>query len=85
MYCPGGSDMRGDWAGIAVEYKDNGWTVKNGGRVSSTMTWNLLGGYMEFSMDTSNSVDCINCNFYVVAPNSNLILLGSRKDVFRRE
>jgi hypothetical protein len=36
-----------------ITFVDGGWAIYGDGRVSSKTSWNLLGGFMEFDMDTS--------------------------------
>ena len=42
----------------------NGWTLNGGGRVSSKTSFNLLGGYIEFDMDTTKTNAAVNTNVY---------------------
>jgi len=67
LYCPQATDMNIDNG--KANFHGNGWTIPNGGgRVSSKTSWNLLGGYMEFDMDTSNTKEKVNANFYTSSP-----------------
>ena len=75
LYCPQGkTDMRNDNGGPGkIDWNGNGFTVTGSARVSSKMSWDITGGYIEFSLDTTNSKHCINTNVYVVAPNGNTL------------
>lgn len=63
LYCPGEDDFNagGQWNG-------NGWTITGPGGVNGNTTFNLLGGYIEFDMDTSGAQTGVNTNFYLVFP-----------------
>lgn len=51
-----------------VTFNANGWSMTGDSRVSSKTSWNLLGGFMEFSMDTSKVSEEVNTNFYTTSP-----------------
>jgi hypothetical protein len=51
-----------------VTFSDGGWHIVGDGRVSSKTAWNLLGGYMEFDMDTTAVANEVNTNFYTSSP-----------------
>ncbi|GMI13817.1 hypothetical protein TrLO_g934 [Triparma laevis f. longispina] len=51
-----------------AEFSNNGWILTGDARVSSKTAWNLLGGYMQFTMDVSNTADGVNTNFYTSSP-----------------
>lgn len=55
--------------GAGTTFHGNGWSFRGGSRVSSKTSWNLLGGYMEFDMDTSGVNPGVNTNFYTSSPN----------------
>ena len=67
LYCPTQNDMNVDY-GDQILFGGNGWIITGNGRVSSKTSWNLLGGYMEFTMDVSNTADGVNTNFYTSSP-----------------
>lgn len=67
LFCPTQDDfaIEGDkaqWNG------QGGWTLTGGGGVHGKQTFNLLGGYIEFDMDTSGAHTGVNNNFYLVSP-----------------
>jgi hypothetical protein len=51
-----------------VTWTNGGWSFHGGGRVSSKTAFNLLGGFMEFDMDTSGVANEVNTNFYTSSP-----------------
>lgn len=65
LYCPDDSNYQlldgAKWTG-------NGWTINGEGRVYGLTAFNLLGGYVEFDMDTSGVHDSVNSNFYTISP-----------------
>jgi hypothetical protein len=46
----------------------SGWSIKGGGRVASKASFNLLGGYISFDMDTTKALTGVNNNFYTTSP-----------------
>jgi len=65
-YCPGANDMYAEHGN--VQFQDGGWSFTGDARVSSKTSFNLLGGYMEFDMDTSQTHPEVNTNFYTSSP-----------------
>lgn len=65
-YCPAASDMNAEHGN--VQFQDGGWAFTGDARVSSKTSFNLLGGYMEFDMDTSQTHPEVNTNFYTSSP-----------------
>jgi hypothetical protein len=66
LYCPGASQFHienGD-----VEFKHGGFSMTGDARVSSKTSWNLLGGYVEFDMDTTQTQPGIISTFYTTSP-----------------
>jgi len=67
-YCPDESSYDfyngASWTG-------NGWSVSGEGRVYGRTSWNMLGGYVEFDMDTSSVQAGVNSNFYTISPEAN--------------
>jgi len=69
MYCP--SD--GDWTiryGDHVQVSGNGWTISGNGGVNGNAAFNMLGGYVQYDVDTSGAQGGVNNNFYTVSPES---------------
>lgn len=66
IYCPSANDMNLEHG--AVQFTDGGWAFTGDARVSSKTSWNLLGGYMEFDMDTTQTQPEVNTNFYTSSP-----------------
>jgi len=54
--------------GTGTTFTDSGWDFHGSSRVSSKTSWNLLGGFMEFQMDTSGVQPGVNTNFYTSSP-----------------
>jgi hypothetical protein len=65
-YCPSANDMNLEQGN--VQFQDGGWAFTGKARVSSKTSWNLLGGYMEFNMDTTRTQPEVNTNFYTSSP-----------------
>lgn len=66
LYCPEADQFNiesGD-----IEFTKGGFTMTGNGRVSSKTSWNLLGGYVEFDMDTTNTQPGIISTFYTTSP-----------------
>jgi len=64
LYCPSQNDysIGGGW------WNGQGWTIKGYGGVHGKQTFNLLGGYIEFDIDTTNAKGGVNNNLYLVSP-----------------
>jgi len=65
-YCPSANDMNLEHG--SVQFTDGGWSMTGDARVSSKTSWNLLGGFMEFDMDTTEVQPEVNTNFYTSSP-----------------
>jgi len=68
LYCPTANDMNNESPTANITFVDGGWTIVGDGRVSSKTSFNLLGGFMEFDMDTSRVANEVNTNFYTSSP-----------------
>ena len=69
MYCPGQSDFTwGSYDNIAWENNGSQYTVLGNGGVHGNAAFNLLGGFIEYEMDTSQSTAGTNTNFYTSSP-----------------
>jgi len=65
MYCP----TQGDFdAGGNIQWEGNGWKMTGSGGVHGKTSFNLLGGYVQFDIDTSGAQGGINNNFYTSSP-----------------
>lgn len=64
LYCP----SQNDFEGSSVNWNSGGWTMTGGGGVHGKQTFNLLGGYIEFEIDTTHAQGGVNNNFYLVSP-----------------
>jgi len=67
MYCLNGQH---DFTGGAKEFAwlENGWSITGDGGVSGKQAFNLLGGYVQFTIDTSRAQGGVNNNFYTSSP-----------------
>jgi len=64
LFCPSEADFSisgGSWNG-------GGWDVRGSAGVHGRQTFNLLGGYVEFDIDTSGAHTGVNNNLYLVSP-----------------
>ena len=51
-YCPG----EGDYDFLdGAKWTGNGWTINGEGRVYGKVAFDMIGGYVEFDLDTSNA------------------------------
>lgn len=68
LYCPG----QNDWSGLGggTQWQGSGWRMAGSGGVHGKASFNLLGGYVEFDMDTSSAQPGINTNFYTSSPST---------------
>jgi len=66
MYCLN----QNDFTGGAAQFKwlSNGWSITGDGGVHGKQTFNLLGGYVQFTIDTSGAQGGVNNNFYTSSP-----------------
>ena len=66
LYCPSVKDIVVGY-GNAKLY-DQGWLNKGGGSAATKASFNLLGGYVEFDIDFTNTQEGINGNIYTISP-----------------
>lgn len=70
LYCPDQSSFQIDggavWTGAGES--GSGWSITGIGGVHGLTSFNLLGGYMEFDVDTSGATPGMNSNFYTISP-----------------
>jgi len=77
LYCPSQNDFElggASWNGA-------GWGITGPGGVHGRQTFNLLGGYMEFDIDTSGSHTGVNNNFYLVSPDPSYFKASNDCDI----
>jgi len=67
-YCPD-EDSYDFYEGAS--WDGNGWHVTGEGRVYGRTSFNMLGGYVEFDMDTGGVQPGVNSNFYTISPEAN--------------
>jgi len=65
MYCPTQSDFTG---GGNIQWHGNGWTMTGSGGVHGKTAFDLLGGFVQFDIDTSGAQGGVNNNFYTSSP-----------------
>jgi len=63
MYCLQETDFTGD-----ASWNGNAWTVRGNGGVHGLQSFNLLHGFVEFHMDSTNATLGMNGNFYTSSP-----------------
>lgn len=66
VFCPGNSRDFG--GGGNIWWHDNGYTMKGSGGLHGKTAFNLLGGFVQFDMDTSGAQGGVNNNFYTTSP-----------------
>jgi len=65
VYCPSQNDF--DYSGN-IQWSGNGWTINQSGGVHGKTAFNLLGGFVQFDIDTSGAKGGVNNNFYTSSP-----------------
>jgi hypothetical protein len=78
VYCPMGDDflVSDDSEFGNVKLQDNGWTIYGSGWVGGRTSYNLLGGYVEWTSDTSHAQNGVNTNLYTISPESGVDVSG---------
>jgi hypothetical protein len=66
LFCPSEQDMNLEHG--SVQFVDGGWAMTGDSRVSSKTSWNLLGGSIEWDMDTTATAVEVNTNLYTSSP-----------------
>jgi len=66
MYCPTQNDFSGGAA--SFQWLSHGWSITGDGGVHGKQAFNLLGGYVQFTIDTSRAQGGVNNNFYTSSP-----------------
>lgn len=69
LYCPTAADMNLEYGNI--QWANGGWEITGNARISGKTSFNLLGGYIEFDMDTSKAHAGVNTNIYTISPQGN--------------
>jgi len=65
LYCPSENEFQ---MSGGASWNGNGWDVTGGGGAHGLTSFNLLGGYVEFDMDSSGATGGMNNNFYTISP-----------------
>jgi hypothetical protein len=65
-YCPSSNDLIVAYGN--AQLFDQGWSVHGGGAAATKTAFNLLGGYVEFDIDFSNTRTGVNANIYTISP-----------------
>lgn len=68
-YCVSATDLVVAY-GADVTLKERGWDVRGNGGGATKASFNLLGGYVEFDVDVSNTRAGVNANLYAIAPST---------------
>lgn len=70
-YCPSAQDLTVAYAAPRKPtIRDRGWTFRGGGGVATKSSFNLLGGYVEYDLDLSETAAGVNANIYSISPKS---------------
>jgi len=70
VYCPTQNDF--SYGGGNLQWSGNGWTMTGSGGVHGKTAFNLLGGFVQFDIDTSGAQGGVNNNFYTSSPDRGL-------------
>eukprot|EP00929_Paragymnodinium_shiwhaense_P015235 TRINITY_DN123294_c0_g1_i1.p1 TRINITY_DN123294_c0_g1~~TRINITY_DN123294_c0_g1_i1.p1 ORF type:complete len:253 (+),score=47.91 TRINITY_DN123294_c0_g1_i1:67-825(+) len=62
-YCPSQKDFDGNG-----KWNGSGWKMTGPGGMHGRQTYNLLGGYIEFDIDTTHAHTGVNNNLYLISP-----------------
>lgn len=65
MYCPTQNDFT---SGGNIQWSGNGWRMTGSGGVHGKTAFNLLGGFVQFDIDTGGAQGGVNNNFYTSSP-----------------
>jgi len=69
LYCPDQNSFQfSDSATWQGDIHGAGWSVRGQGGVHGLTSFNLLGGFVEFDMDTTQATSGMNTNFYTISP-----------------
>jgi len=70
-FCPQAKDLVETWRQTsAPSIYNQGWSIQGGGGVATKSAFNLLGGYVEYDIDLSQSRTGVNSNIYTISPKS---------------
>jgi len=67
-WCPTANDLGFDYNQGGGKIYDGGWTVRGEARIHSKAAFNLLGGWVEFDLDTTGAHTGVNNNLYTISP-----------------
>jgi len=75
MYCPANeNDMNvPEYQKDQVKFINDGWEITGGTRVSTKTSFNLLGGFIEFDMNTRRANGGVNNNIYTISPDRDMV------------
>ena len=65
FYCPNENDLGYDGS---VNFSENGYSMIGPGNVHGFTSFNLLGGYVSFTMNTTKAGAGVNTNLYLISP-----------------
>jgi len=68
MGCLSADDLGWDYNAGGGQLIDSGFTIKGGARAHSKAAYDLLGGFIEFDLDTTNAHVGLNNNVYFISP-----------------
>lgn len=70
LYCPKARDLTVAYTvpGDDLRIYDGGWFIRGGGAVATKAAYNLLGGYVEYTVNFTNVRLGVNANIYTISP-----------------
>eukprot|EP00928_Gymnodinium_smaydae_P024532 TRINITY_DN19824_c0_g1_i1.p1 TRINITY_DN19824_c0_g1~~TRINITY_DN19824_c0_g1_i1.p1 ORF type:complete len:320 (+),score=30.22 TRINITY_DN19824_c0_g1_i1:42-1001(+) len=78
LYCPTADDFQLDGN---IQWNGAGWKMTGSGGVHGRQTFNLLGGFVEFDLDTTGAHGGVNNNFYLVSPDPSYFSASNDCDI----
>jgi len=69
VYCPSANDLQISWNDTSDPViVDRGWTISGGGGVVSKSAFNLLNGWVSYTVEFTNVPTGVNANIYSISP-----------------
>jgi len=70
LYCPSKNDLQVAYASntSTPEINDGGWTINGGGGASSKSSFNVLSGWISYSVNFDGTPTGVNANIYSISP-----------------
>lgn len=70
MFCPSASDLVLAYGGGTTTIDKQGWTTTGSGAVATKASFNVLGGWVNYTLDVSKALVGVNSNIYSISPSS---------------